>query len=146
MKISFVKCTFVLTTVQGFPVSELDSKQCVRYHFTFCPQSTFLRPQALPNWLPLKKKKSRFKIFKMFSVANTKQCAQDELLLKYAVFMVCFSESPVNYSIRSMCQMRRIVGSESRPMRICPKCDYVSLPLYTHTHNTMCNHAISTMW
>lgn len=36
--VSFVKCIFVLTTVQGFAVSDFDSKYCVGYHLhTFLP-------------------------------------------------------------------------------------------------------------
>lgn len=75
--ISFVKCTFVLTMVQGFPVSELDSKYCVRYHFTVSPVVNLLKTTSTANPASLrKKKKLRFKFSNFFvCVANTKQCA-----------------------------------------------------------------------
>lgn len=64
--------------VQRFAVSKLDSKCCVRYHFTLLPVVDLLktaRTAKLASLRGKKKKKILIQIFKMVFVANSEQCA-----------------------------------------------------------------------
>lgn len=66
VKLSYVKCTFVLAKLQRFAVSELDSNYCVRHCFTFLPVVNLLKVHKHCQTGFLKEKKSTVQIFKMF--------------------------------------------------------------------------------
>lgn len=117
-----------------FAVSQLDLKYCVRYHFTLLP---VWRPQALPNWLLRKKKNNNlwFKNVPIFFFCGKHQtmCIGWIASQVCSVYGVFSCESPVNYYSVSVFRWEEFVGSESRLMRICLTCDYVSVPPPKHT-------------